>query len=205
MKLLDRLVQIRPYLYHLTARMNVPAIREKGVLESAERLLEAGRRMDLVRERRAQSVVVTIDERSVHIRDQTPLYEKNCEFGEGWCFTDLIAELNHHVFFWPGTDRGASEYGRRHFARYAGDDVVVLRAPTADVFRLNPEPRLCRYNSGSPRWSGGKPSPRGRDLFVAAGKFGGTASEVVEVVFGDGVQLPNTTEILTVHGKVPLV
>jgi hypothetical protein len=101
------------------------------------------------------------------------------------------------VFFWPGTESKLSEYGQRHSDRYAGEDVAMLRIPTADLLRHNQRDALfCRYDSGS----NGRPSSRGRNLFSDCGSFEGTASDVVEVVFEGSAQLPDSTELNSANG-----
>ncbi len=98
------------------------------------------------------------------------------------------------MFFWPGTHTGPNAYGRRHFARYAADDCVVLCIPTAALVTANPPPgprlEVCRHNFGSPRCTTGRKSPRGPRTIVGLEDFDGTAGEVVEVTFLGRVNLP---------------
>lgn len=138
-----------------------------------------------------------IDGEVIRIRDQTPLHKGNLSLPPSWSYEDLVELLNDRVFFWPGDADGPIDYGERHFAKYAGEFPVVLRVPTADVLAANPgaPPEFSRYNSGSPRWSGGRPSPRGPDTFLGVGEFGMPPSRVVEVAFASRVRLPDRTEI----------
>jgi len=188
---LARFIRTRPVLYHLTASSNLQQIRTTMNLQPTSRLLEKAGRMDLARARRRESQVVSFNGTSIHIRDQAPLHAGNVALAPGWSFEDLVVHLNEHVFFWPGTKVGPISYGRRHFQRYLGDDNVVLKLPTAQLFRTNTDlgPRFCKYNSGSPRCNGGHPSPRGPSTFVHAAEFGGTPSAVVEVTFRGSVTL----------------
>lgn len=189
---LQKFVRTRPHLYHLTARSNVKLIQRDRRLETASMLLRGAGQGASVRERRRSSMAISLNGRTVHIRDQAPLHAGNLSLPVGWSFADFVAHLNDHVFFWPGTPDGPIEYGRRHFERYADDDNLVLVLDTAAVIAANPDPgvRFCRYNSGSPRCSGGRPSPRGPRTFVNATEYLGTPSTVVEVVFPRGISLP---------------
>ncbi len=183
---------VRPYLYHLTSRENLPAIRKGMNLRSAVSIASAGGVGGTLESRRKTSVQITVDGSVLNIRDQGPLYEGNMLLAPGWTFGDVLRDLNRRVFFWPGTAVGPISYGARHFERYAAESPVVLRVRTQDVFSLNADraPEFCRYNSGSPRCSGGKRSPRGPDTFRVHGDFDGTSSNVVEVTFVDRVALP---------------
>jgi hypothetical protein len=72
-----------------------------------------------------------------------------------------------------------------------------LRIDLNALLELNPTavPRFCHYNSGSPRCSHGKKSPRSPRTFLIQSDFGETASKVVEVTFESEIQLPQTTEL----------
>jgi hypothetical protein len=91
---------------------------------------------------------------------------------------------------------GPNDYGRRHFSRYEAERPRVLRVPFVAVVAMNPDssPFVCRFNSGSPRCSGGRKSPRGPRTFIATTDFGRAPSDVVELTFLDGVALPPETE-----------
>ncbi len=189
---LEKFAQTRSHLYHLTARSNLSQILAAGCLRPAADLLTSAGEAGLLRTRRRQSQIVTVNGRSVHIRDQAPLHAGNLALPNGCLFEDFLMHLNEHVFFWPGTQHGPIGYGRRHFERYANEDNVVLVLDTAAVFAANPAigPRFCRFNSGSPRCSGGKPSPRSLGTFATAREYPGTPSSVVEVVYRAPVALP---------------
>lgn len=189
---LEHFVHIRPLLYHLTARANLERIKSSATLQPAADLLGHAGEEALVRTKRAESAVVRVNGSRVHIRDQQPLHEGNIAFATGWQFQDFVKHLNEHVFFWPGTPTGPISYGVRHFQRYHEEDNVVLVVETEEVLKMagNPPICFCRYNSGSPRWSGGRPSPRGPQTFQRAGVFDGSPSRVVEVVFRGPVKLP---------------
>src|SRR5262249_59348981 len=96
------------------------------------------------------------------------------------------------MFFWPGDDTGPRDYGRRHFEHYKKEQPVILRMDFESLRDVNPHiaPQFCRYNSGSPRCSYGKKSPRGPDTFVPAENFNESAKKVVEVTFESEIILP---------------
>jgi hypothetical protein len=187
---------IRPFLYHLTASENLHSIRSTARLDSAANLIRRGKWLALLRQHRTKHEQVVVNGRTVWLRDQTPLHEANVAFMDGWQFADLVEALHRMVFFWPGTPSGPISYGRRHFERYRSQVPVLLRIATADLLNVNDglEPLFCRYNSGSPRYSGGRASPRGPNTFVSASHFGCTAGDVVEVTFRNAVKLPSSTE-----------
>ncbi|MEO1716406.1 MAG: hypothetical protein AAFR76_04775 [Planctomycetota bacterium] len=151
-----------------------------------------------VRNRRRSGEWIECDGCRVHIRDQAPLHRGSVWLSDGWDFEDLVEHLNDHVFFWPGTANRPIAHGRRHFKRYSADDVVVLAIDTQALFASNSTlpPRFCRYNSGSPRCSGGRGSPRGPRTFLAAEEFHQRPSDVVEVTFRGAVRLDDC-EVVT--------
>ena len=187
---------LRPYLFHLTARSNVARIRIGRRLYSMVVLARKGGRSDLLDVRRREHVRVAVEGKVVHIRDQVPLHERNMLLENGWTFARFVRHLNERVFFWPGGASGPIAYGLRHFGRYAQERPALLRVPTEELFAANPEAQLlyCRYNSGSPRWSRGMPSPRGSSTFLPATKAPFTAASVVEVAIIGTVRLPRRTQ-----------
>jgi hypothetical protein len=188
--------RVRPYLYHLTAASNLPGIQAERRIQSAAMLTERACRPDLEGTRRPDHVPLHCNGVSATLRDQSPLHLANMRLDDGWTFGRFVAHLNAHVFFWPGTAEGPIDYGVRHFARYASEGPVVLRVPFLSAVAANPdaEPLFCKYNSGSPRWSGGAPAPRGGSTFVSASAANFRASEVVEVTFRQSIRLPDNCE-----------
>ena len=196
----QRFASIRPYLYHVTAASNVDRIRREQRLVCAAKLLVAGGRTDLLREKRPKGgCTVRVGNDDVHVRDQEPLYERNMDLYCGWSFEDFIEHLNSFVYFWPGKCEGSSDYGKRHFYRYAKakEQMALIRVPTTDLLEENrrASPRFCSYNSGAPRWANGKPSPRGPRTFSYGDQYDRTRSKVVEVVYEAAALLPNTAQI----------
>jgi hypothetical protein len=144
---------------------------------------------------------VIVDGREIVLRDQKPLHKGNTGLPNGYKFDDFIESLNRRVFFWPGDKSGPIDYGLRHFERYKDERPVVLRIDFASLIDANPsiEPRFCRYNSGAPRCSYGKKSPRGPRTFLAAAHFEGAPAGVVELTFEGEISLPPNTKF----GKHP--
>lgn len=196
---MDALVRLRPRLFHLTAEENVGRILREGQINSAASLFESAERRDRLRVRRRKGEWVTVNGERVHVRDQAPLHPGSMALSDGWTYDGFVEHVNRHVFFWPGTSRGPIPYGVRHFERYSNEGAVVISVSLDEVRRANPgrDPLVCRYNSGSPRCSGGQRSPRGIDTYVPLDQFPGAAGDVVEVVFRDCVWLP--VEAITRH------
>lgn len=193
---LPTFLRLRPVLYHLTATTNIARIRESRRLVSAAALLESANQRRLISERRPNHLRIAVESAPIHIRDQHPLFAGNIALEGGWSFARLVEELNQRVFFWPCKSTPPhlpSDYGQRHFARYAAEDCKVLVIDTAALFAANAPaaPEFCAFNSGSPRCSpiSGK-SPRGPDTFLPAERFPRNPGEVVEVTFRQHVQLP---------------
>jgi hypothetical protein len=201
---LEAFSTLRPYLYHLTSRENVARILATRKLESARRLIELAGQPAILRARRRDHVRLHLPARpaeEVLIRDQAPLHAGNMTLEGGWTFDRFLESLNSRVFFWPGNAATPISYGKRHFQRYEHERPVILQIPTADFLVANAGSVLefCRYNSGSPRCSYGKGSPRGPQTFVPADAALFRGSEVVEVTAVDQAQLPATSAFATGH------
>ena len=194
--LAQHFAESRPYLYHLTDRSNLDHIRETKTLFPAATLMERAGRTELLRVRRHGYERVTIGKTVILLRDQAPLHRGNLRLPNGFSFEDFVESLNQRVFFWPGTAAGPISYGLRHFERYRQESPVLLRIDYRSLLLANSSavPLYCRYNSGSPRCSDGRKSPRGPDTFVSTVDFDGTPSQVVEVTFSSDVDLPTHTE-----------
>lgn len=190
---LSEFARVRPFLFHLTARANLPRILRTRRLESTAALATRAQRPELLTTRRRGHVSVQVDGETVLIRDQAPLHLGNMRLESGWTFAQFVAHLNARVFFWPGGPDGPIDYGRRHFARYVEELPTLLRVPFASALRANPGlvPEFCKCNSGSPRWSRGVPGPRGSTTFVPADAAAFRASQVVEVTMRGHVHLPD--------------
>jgi hypothetical protein len=191
----------RPYLYHLTDRLNLTHILETNRLYPAAALMETAGRNDLLQARRISHERITVGKAVIMVRDQAPLHRGSINFDDGYTFDRFVESLNRRIFFWPGTVHGPISYGMRHFERYEEEGPIILRVLFQSLLAANPsaEPRYCGYNSGSPRCSYGNKSPRGVSTFLRADEFGGTPSKVVEVTFNEPMILPADTK----YGRHP--
>ena len=192
---IEKLCELRTHLYHLTAWSNLAGIRLRGGLAPAAALLrESGHDTTY---RRPNHLTLPGNQYPIQVRDQAPLHEGAIAFESGWDMVRLVAHINEHVFFWPGTLEGPIAAGRNHYARYACERPALLRTSTRGLLAANPAiaPLMCRFNSGAPRVSNGRHSSRGKNTYVTAAEFTGPASRVVEVVFRGFVRLPADTTV----------
>jgi hypothetical protein len=190
---LAQFLRYRPHLYHLTAVENLKSIVSAQKLRCANALLKEAGLLQQAVLRREEHLRLRTNEGTMLIRDQKPLVSGAIEFEEGWDLMRFVEYVNQHVFFWPGTAVGPINPGLNHFERYRAECPVILRLATQDA---DPNSlRFSRYNSGAPRCSGGKYSPRGSRTYLAANEFPGTASEVVEVVATGEFALPTNVEM----------
>lgn len=185
----------RPYLYHLTHRVNLPKIVSTRTLFSASELFRQSGCEDHVRIRRREHVLIEIDGHSIHIRDQRPISEKalpKC-LEKGLRVPDYYELLNQRVFLWATVERL-----NRHYQRYATERPVLLRFLTEDIVRLNPHIEFSRLNSGATRANshlGGIAPRRGRGTFQGPGAFDYGISSIVEVTFPFRCVLPEKFEL----------
>jgi hypothetical protein len=101
-----------PRLFHVTMPGASESIRTHG-LQCTTSLVQSstlvpGRRQSLLTERRANEVLLTLqDGREVRLNDNLPLSVKALHtcLDNGWSPADWIAHLNQHVFFWPSEER----------------------------------------------------------------------------------------------------
>jgi len=167
-------------------------------LESTTSLIDKAGRRELLKQRRAESCLINVRGKSIRLQSQWPLHAENINFQGGWDLESLIECLNGLVFFWPGTKDGPVSSGRNHFESqsWAKWEPVAIRVATRELFDANPDsaPLFSPYNSGSPRFSGGKPSPRGPETFLPADQFSRNPSKVVELTFPRDVRLPRSSQ-----------
>lgn len=194
-KLIDR----TPFLFHLTYLPSLDRIVRSMALESAGRLLELGGKREWLRKRREEMLRFNIGDDQIVLTDQRPLTAGNVDFQDGWEIGDLVESVNRRVFFWRGNHDGLLSKDRGHFGTYSerGNELVFLRIPFVDGVALaeNNGPEYCRFNSGGPRCSDGKKSPRGMSTFVEADQADFTLGKIREVVFRDIFVLPESTEV----------
>lgn len=159
-------------------------------------MMERAGRLELLRAPRRGPETITVNGRPIIVRDQNPLHKGNIKLPRGFSFEDFVETLNRRICFWPGGIAGPIAYGVRHFQHYKHEHPAILRVAFESLLHANPAaiPLFCRYNSGSPRCSYGKKSPRGPNTFVDARRFIETPSKVVEVTFDTKIVLPRDTE-----------
>lgn len=198
---IGRFAEVRPYLYHLTDRVNLSYIRESKVLFCAADLMKRSGRTDLLRTRRQGHERIRVDGSTLSLRDQKPLLSGNMDLTGGFSDEDFVKALNAVVFFWPGNVEGPIPSGANHFAHYAVERPLMLRCRFQSLLSANPaaEPLFCMYNSGAPRCVNGKKSPRGPNTFLRACDSPRPPSRVVAVTLVGEAALPSETEI----GKSP--
>lgn len=190
---LPQLIGCRPFLYHLTAASNLSSIIRTREFRCANVLLAESGLTSHSSQRRIAHLAVPASNGSTLLRDQKPLIEGAIEFEDGWDMARFVQHVNQHVFFWPGGHQGPIKSGMNRFERYRAERPVLLRFPIACLKQV--DLRFSRFNSGAPRCSGGKYSPRGSNTYLPAVDFVGTASEVVEVVVAEACALPATAEL----------
>jgi len=187
---IENFIALRPYLYHHTAVENLHGLMETRKLTSASRLSNS-RKLAY----RPYAAKVTNGRSQFWLQTQGVLHEANIDFLAGYDFQSLIDRLNSLVFFWPGDASGPIPAGQNHLrGNKWPSNSVSLRVPSREVISSN-LPLFCAYNSGSPRCSGGRKSPRGTETFLPSSLFERTAGRAVEVVFEDCIDLPQSTEV----------
>ena len=193
------IIRLRPFLFHLTDSRNVERILRTQILEPASQIMSLAGRDDLAAVKRAAHVKVCVAGDDIFLRDQAPLYAGNMKLPSAWKFDTFVRSLNTRVFFWPGLASGPIDYGVRHFNRYQAETPTILRIRLESLLDVNRGIGLevCRYNSGSPRWSRGVPAPRGPSTFVDPAKADFSAAQIVEITVAAPVKLPSDTEIGT--------
>jgi len=193
---LETYAGLRPYLYHITTRSNLPWIRAGRALESAASLAAKADASSVQRARREVGAPSAVGAGQGMLGGHSSLHARNAQLEEGWTFERFLAHLNERVFFWPGRDVGPIHYGWRHFARDESKGLVIIRASFADVLHANSQPPMfARGNVGSPRWSGGPPPVRGSRSFSSADDASFDEGDVVEVAFQGRVVLPASAQV----------
>jgi len=194
---LELLSQKRPFLYHLTSKSNLRSITSSRTLLSTSVLLEQADDHGVnsyLRSRRKDHLPIEIGGRKILIRDQRPLSEKalpKCLEG-GLTPEDYYELLNNRVFLWATLTRLC-----RHHDRYRSEDPVLMRFPTTEILRLNPNVEFSRLNSGATRansYLGGIAPRRGRETFKLAEDYGHGISSIVEVTVRQRCLLPTRFE-----------
>jgi hypothetical protein len=204
---IEEFAELRPFLYHVSARENLPRLQRTHRLDTADHLLRSAARLDLLRERRPTAISLLVEGETVVLKDQRPLIEANLSLEPPWTFGDFVEFLNQRIYFWPGDAIGPIVSGARLLAHYAEELPLVLRVRVADLLNANPgaTPLFSPYNSGAPRMQRGRAVSRGPNLFRSAQAAQRRRFEVIEVAFRAPLKLPMTTEVRGVPEEwVPL-
>lgn len=197
---IQKFIDNRPAVYHLTAAQNLPLILKHKKIFSANRLIDMSadaENIPIKRQRRPEHTIITIGNDEYSIRDQRPISEKALQkcLTNGWVCADFYEHLNNRVFTWPTIDRL-----QRHYDRYQGENPVILILDTAKLFAVNPTPLFCRLNSGATRansYLGGVPPSRGIDTFLPSNLYNLSVPSVAEVTFEHELILPDEILIAT--------
>jgi hypothetical protein len=185
----------RPYLFHNTCDSNLDLIIHERCIYSTTSLVKKAPQTETFT-RRKRPEQIQFGHRLTWLQTQRPLHEGHILFQSGWDLTALVRSLNEKVFFWPGKADGPIDYGKRHKkGNNWPSKAIVLRLPLQSLIDLGFLPKFCKYNSGSPRTTNGRKSPRGPNTFLPADVFEHAPANVVEVVFDSHVALPDTTEV----------
>ncbi|WP_156123703.1 hypothetical protein [Flavihumibacter sp. ZG627] len=183
---IQKFIEGRPYLYHLTSKENAKKIVAQKKLYSTNRLIDLSDNPDylkLKRERRIGHKEILIKTESYFLRDQRPISElalSKC-LTHKWGVADFLEHLNERVFMWPTLDRLW-----RHYDRYAGENPVIFRFSSKEIIGLNNHAKFCRLNSGATRansYLGGKAPERGPDTFLSAKHYDLPIGSIAEVTF----------------------
>lgn len=183
---LQKFIEKRPYLYHLTNSENATKIITKRKLFSANRLIDMSANPEnqgIKSKRRLEHTELFIEEERLWLRDQRPISElvlSKC-LTNGWSVQQFLEYLNDRVFMWPTLDRLS-----RHYDRYANEGPSILRFRTKEVLDLNPHVKFCRLNSGATRANshlGGIAPERGPNTFMDAIAYPFPIGSVAEVTF----------------------
>lgn len=187
---LERFIEQRPYLYHLTSKTNATNIIAQKLLFSANQLIAlSGTNEQIRRERRIGPFPLQVNGIEILLRDQRPISPvalPKC-LTDGWNIGDFLNHLNDRVFMWPTVDRLW-----RHYNRYAHEEPVIFRFSTGAIFEANPHVKFCRLNSGATRANshlGGKAPERGPGTFLTSTQFNLPIREVAEVTFEEQCRL----------------
>jgi hypothetical protein len=192
---LNKFIEKRPFLFHLTDKKNLQLIVKYGKLFSTNSLIDKANKeeyLPIKRIKRPTHFELDINGEIYSIRDQQPISEKALRkcLTHNWECADFYESLNSRVFMWPTLDRLW-----RHFNRYVSENPIILRFETNSLLEINQNAKFCRLNSGATRansYLGGKPPERGMNTFQLAVNYTNSISSVAEVTFENECILPRT-------------
>jgi len=200
---INKFINLRPYLFHLTDPSNLDSILSDRILKSSKTLVDLialNDKDNFLRTRRKGHKLIQNENLSFWLRDQDPLYEKIVmkNIDKDMSFGDFVLLLNSKVFFWA-TEKDL----KTHYSRYErqNEKPIILKINTKELFEINKtEPKFCNLNSGAPRCSSyykeGAPL-RGTKTFLYAYEYDKLPSSVREVVFDSKCILPSKFYLAT--------
>lgn len=195
--MLDGLIKLRPFAYHICSALNFSAIKRMRTLRSTADLLSGTPHEAMLSVRRTSCITVELVSGPVEVRDNLPLRPGSLDLEPDCSLEDFLRLLNQRVYFWPGGEHGPCKPGPEHFQRYRGQGAVhILRAPLSSLVSANPdrEMEVTFCNAGAARHQGGKPVKRGPSTFRPVSLATGRASTVKELCFVGHAVLPNETK-----------
>lgn len=184
---------MRPYLYHLTDKNNLPQIIAMGRILSTKGIVKLSDMQSpktFLQGRRDHHTLIRANGIDYKIRDQRPISIKVLKrsLTNNWTSERFIEHLNSKVFFWPTIERLS-----KHYTRYSFEKPVILRFKSSDILNLNLNAEFSRLNSGATRcsshWNGNAPE-RGPLTFVTAPNFNYSFNAVAEVTIPEYCNLP---------------
>jgi hypothetical protein len=194
----------KAYLYHLTDKDNLANILKTKQILSTESIInltswDEEQKDNFLSKRRKVHEVINTSTTNFKIRDQKPISLTNLVkcLSKGITTGEFFKLLNMRVFFWPTIKRLES-----HYKRYAGENPIIIKVETSEIFKINSNPEFCRLNSGATRSNShlnGAPPERGIDTFLPAERSNLKVSQVAEVTFPAKCSLPSKLYI----GKTP--
>lgn len=191
---IDKFLELRPKLYHLTHKDNLESIKESNKIYSTDYIVKKSGITEpesFLKTRRVKLKKVNFNGSEIYIRDQIPLHPSMINKAmDGTCTPgEYIYLLNKKVFFWPTKDRL-----ERHYNTYKDQNPVILILDTKEIYDLNKERvKFCRLNSGALRanfYHGGKPPPRGLNTFKSPEDYKSTPSTVAEFTVDEYCEIP---------------
>ncbi len=183
---IQKFIEQRPLLYHLTFKENAANILQTGQLISTNEIIRLSGNPAYEATRRQKREVhqeIIVGTQRFFLRDQHPISPKNLAkcLTDGWGISDFLNHLNDRVFMWPTVARLW-----QHFKRYQQEKPIIFRFSTADIIAANPNVNFCRLNSGATRSNAaydGAPPERGPNSFLTAQAFDWSYRVVAEVTF----------------------
>lgn len=189
---IDDFINLRPFLWHVTAISNLEQILEGGILEPPIQLVQGEA---LLNDRRVEHLVAD----GALIRDQGRLFELNIEWQDGCDMREFLQLLNARVFFWPGDENSPIKQGLNFIRRYQNDEHENVAIKICSFQIEEDTTEFSKYNSGAPRCYDGAGSPRGPNTFQLAASCDYSAGRVVEVAFPSAVRLQEFEIVDNLH------